>query len=216
MTLPTTELDGHRDLGDRANAALDRLIEEPDIEFKESAAWDVLKWAIVKTVMAMGNLRDGGMILIGVSQRADPEHGMTEEDLATFDPDVLAAMLDKYIEPVPECELAVHPRADKKYLVLNVAGFDEAIFVCKKNGPEGNDQGLERGAVYLRPPGVPRTERVFSVRDMESMRSLLQVVAEKEAQRILRQGRRIGFLDDPTRSQREESAASYDAELGDL
>jgi hypothetical protein len=41
------------------------------VDFKESAASDYLKWHVIHSVLAMGNFRDGGVIIVGVSQRGD-------------------------------------------------------------------------------------------------------------------------------------------------
>src|SRR3954463_2221297 len=97
---------GHRRLKERVEAALDRAIEEPQIDFKESATWDTLKWKITKSVLGMGNLREGGIVVVGVSERSDiwELDGITEADLGTFDADEIAAHLDKYVSPAPRVE----------------------------------------------------------------------------------------------------------------
>ena len=41
------------------------------VDFKESAPWNDLKWQIIRTALAMGNLRDGGIIVVGASERDD-------------------------------------------------------------------------------------------------------------------------------------------------
>jgi hypothetical protein len=54
--IPSTELKGHASLKDRVNTALDLCQESQGVEFKESGAWDNLKWKVIKNVLAMGNL----------------------------------------------------------------------------------------------------------------------------------------------------------------
>jgi len=67
-SIPSSEAPGLKNLHERATAALDRRTELRDVDFKRSAAWDELRWKIIRTCLAMGNLRDGGLILIGVAE----------------------------------------------------------------------------------------------------------------------------------------------------
>jgi len=67
--IPTSDMPGHKRLHDRVLSALDRCQEGQAIDFKESAPWESLKWRIVVTALGMGNLRDGGVIVIGASER---------------------------------------------------------------------------------------------------------------------------------------------------
>ena len=40
MAFPTSDMPGHGALRERVQAALDRAIEAPDVDFKESAPWE--------------------------------------------------------------------------------------------------------------------------------------------------------------------------------
>lgn len=59
MAIPTSNMLGHKELHDRVYNALDRCQESKSVDFKESAPWKNLKWQIIRTALAMGNLRDG-------------------------------------------------------------------------------------------------------------------------------------------------------------
>jgi len=59
--IPTSDMLGHKKLHDRVYNALDRCQESKSVDFKESASWGKLKWKIIRTIIAMGNLRDGGI-----------------------------------------------------------------------------------------------------------------------------------------------------------
>ncbi len=214
MAFPTTDMEGHAQLRERVEAALDRALEEPQIDFKESAPWESLKWSITKSVLGMGNLREGGLLIVGVSERNDVWQldGIVEADLATFDADDLASHLDKYVSPAPNVEAVVHLREGRKFLVLDIHEFDDLPFVCKKNGP--GSSGLEQGAVYTRPTGgVPRTERV---RTAEDMRDLMRLAAEKGARSIVEQARRLDLLPGAHADAASVDRRRYDEELGDL
>lgn len=212
MAFPTSDMPGHKRVRERIEAALDRVVESSNVDFKASAPWAALKWKIVKTVLGMGNLRDGGLIIGGVSEGDGTWQleGMLEADLATFDADTMAAIFEKYVSPAPVAEVVVHERDAKKYLVLDIREFEEIPFVCRSNGPEG--KGLDVGGFYHRPlGGVPRTEKV---RSAEDMRPILQIATEKGARRILEQGQRVGLLG--TLPHQGTADNRYDEELGDL
>jgi len=71
MAIPTSDLPGHRGLQERVHAALDTCIESQSVDLKESASWKDLQYKIVRTALAMANLRDGGIIIIGASESAE-------------------------------------------------------------------------------------------------------------------------------------------------
>lgn len=213
MAFPTSDMPGHVRLRERVEAALDRAMETPSVDFKESASWTTLKWKVVKTVLGMGNLRDGGLIVIGVSERRSTWklEGISARSRATFDADAMAAMFDKYVSPAPAVEVVLHERASKHYLVLDIGEFEEIPFVCKRNGPAG--EGLEQGSFYHRPlGGVPRTEKVNSAEDL---RPILQVAAEKGARRIVADSMQIGLIGSATPPEPSDEDL-YEAELGNI
>ncbi len=186
--IPRTDTPGYRQLHERVGNALDRLQEAPDIEFKESSPWDALKWKIIKTALAMGNLRDGGILIVGVSQRAGQEQrtGISETDLETYDPDDIADQFGRFISPEIEFTLVQAPYREKDYLAFEFQEFREISLVCKRNG-----EGLEVGGVYVRPrEGRPRSTKVT---DAAQMRELLDLAGVKAARRIIERGIRAGL-----------------------
>jgi len=81
---------------------LARLGESRTYEFKESISWknNHVKLKVTKSIMAMSNVRDGGMIL-GIKERADTFDpvGMSESDANTFRHDDMADHVGKYAHP---------------------------------------------------------------------------------------------------------------------
>jgi hypothetical protein len=202
--IPSSDLVGHRQLHERAVAALDRCQESQDIDFKESAPWDSLKWHIVHSVLAMGNLRDGGIILIGVSQR-DGRWSMTgieETHLATYDVDLIIDQVHKYVSPHVGLDIVTVAHGEGTlYLAILVREFDQTPLVCKKNGPDKEKaaESIREGAIYTRPPGKPRTSRVTTA---EQLHELLQLAAEKRARHILEISTRVGMVRGETEADR--------------
>jgi predicted HTH transcriptional regulator len=186
--IPTSDMPAYVHLHKRVCGALDCCQETAAVEFKEPAPWPALRQRLIPTIMAMGNLRDGGMVIIGVSERGgrwEPV-GIGEGDWATYDPDDIADAVNKYSSPPVEFELVRVSYSEKDFLVIKVSEFQETPFICKRDGP-----GLTQGTVYIRPSGKPETRRVGN---SEEMHALLELAAEKRAARMLATTRRLTGL----------------------
>jgi len=206
--IPSSEMPGHRRLHARVLSALDRCQEGQAIDFKESAPWESLKWRIVVTSLGMANLRDGGVIVIGVSERNQMWEltGIASEHLETYEVDTLIDTVNKYASPHVELDIALVKYSNGfSFLAVQAKEFFVTPVVCKKNGPTG--EGLVQGCVYVRPPGVARTTRVV---DAAQMHDLLELAAEKRARRILEVSRRIGLVASSS------DAEQFDSELEGL
>jgi hypothetical protein len=212
MAFPSTDMPGHRRLHERVTVAINTGLEAPEIDFKESAPWNGLRWRIVRTLLGMANIPYGGLVLIGASERGDvwDFSGITAMHYATYDADDIAALVDVYASPSARVQSAVHTVQGSAqglpFLVISVDEFDDVPIVCKKTGPTGSK--LVEGEVYIRPPGVPRTIRV---QQAEQMHDLLESAAEKRARRILETSRRLGLT--PTSPPDEDR---FSDELGGL
>lgn len=206
--IPTSEMPGHKRLHDRVLSALDRCQEGQAIDFKESAPWESLKGRIVLTALGMGNLRDGGVIVIGASEREQTWEltGVTSEHLETYKVDVIIDTVNKYASPHIELDIALVKYTNgRDFLAIQVREFIDTPVVCKRNGPTGSR--LVQGCVYVRPPGVARTTRVV---DATQMHDLLELAAEKRARRMLEVSHRIGMV------ARASGSEEFDEELGGL
>lgn len=188
---------------------MDLCQEAQGVEFKESAAWEALKWKIIATCMGMANLRDGGLILVGVSQRNGTWDlsGISSEHLATFDPDIVLGQVNSFASPAIELDIVTveYGTGGSTFLAIQVREFATTPVVCRKNGP--NEHALREGAIFVRPSGVPRTSKITGASDIHD---LLMLAAEKRAREILEQGRRVGLVPRATDSQ------LFDRELGGI
>lgn len=203
--IASSNLPGHKLLHERVCNALDRCYEFQDIDFKESASWETLKWKIIKTALAMGNLRDGGIIIVGVSERDDTWQltGISQEHLETFDVDNITSQINAYVSPhVDLTVVTVDYSQSKRFLAIKVSEFSDTPLVCKKN--EGD---LKEGNIYIRSFGKPETTKVTNA---QQMHNLLELAAEKRARRILEVSQRIGLV--PSSS----STELFDQELQGL
>jgi hypothetical protein len=196
MALTTTDMKGHSKLRERIVHALDRCQEEQWLDFKESQPWGNLQWRLLKTIMAMANLRDGGLIVVGVSERGDIWEltGISPNDRSTYDYDIIIDQVSKYASPEISLDIVVHRHDDsKEYVAINVHQFTEMPVVCKKNGPDGLTPRvtIAAGDIFVRPPGKPRTE---TVKEASRLHDLLELAAENRARRMLEVAHRVGLV----------------------
>lgn len=205
--IPDSSLPGHKHLHERVVSALDLCQEARDIEFKSSACWNDLRIHIVKTCMAMSNLRDGGVVVVGVREEGTGWifAGILGEDLATYNEDNVNDAVNRFASPPLRVELVLVSHADAQFLAIRVPEFSDRPTVCKKDGAP--QTGLVCGAVFVRPPGKPQTT---PLRSAEDMRDLMELAAEKRARALLQAAHRIGMHAPPPADR------AYDEELGGL
>lgn len=205
--IPESTLPGHQRAHERVTGALDLLQEFPWVEFKESRPWEDLKIKITSTSLAMANLREGGILVVGVREDGDSWElqGVDAAHLPTYDEDDVNDFVNRYASPALRVELLLVPYDGKRFLAVRVPEFSETPVVCKRNGPTGSP--LREGAIFVRPPGKPQTTRVAFAAELHD---LLELAAEKRARELLRAARRVGF-EVPT-----SESAKFDEELGDL
>jgi len=189
VPIPLSTLPGHRAFHDKIVTALGLCQESHRVDFKESAAWMSLRDKLVKTLLGMGNLRDGGIVVMGVSERdANWEiTGITEENLRSYDVDDMLGYFGSFISPFAEIDVVQALHNDRNFLAIQIHEFQEIPLVCRRNGADPNHEGLFAGSVYVRPMGgVPRTTRVM---DAQQMHDLLDLAAEKRARNLIRRAR---------------------------
>ncbi len=166
--------------------------ETRDKEFSESQPFDALKWKIVEGSMAMANLRDGGSILVGISQRQGhfEATGISASDLGTYDPDDVIAAVNKYAKP--PVELGVYPiqEGGKDFLVIDCAPFRRTPIMCSKGAPGDSGRKFKQGDIFARTLDRVSTTRVA---DITLLEEILEIAAEKRAAEIITTARRIGL-----------------------
>jgi Putative DNA-binding domain len=205
--VPDSTLSGYDFLRERVDASLDLLSEGRNLDFKESKPYDVLKYKIIKAALAMSNVRSGGLVVVGVSERHSEWSldGISDADLATYDVDVILDQVHVYASLEVGIDVVKHVRDGKTYLIINIREFQSDIVICRKNGPQG--EAIEKGRVYTRPPGKAQSR---AVETSEEMREITDLAAEKKARQMIAASERIGMVASPGVQEK------FEEELGDL
>jgi hypothetical protein len=204
--LPDGNGPGFESLFERVKTALQLGVESPSVEFKAGSSWNTLKTAIIKTVLAMSNLRGGGLVIVGRPESSSAPEGINTADLATFDPDVMRDQFDEYASPRAVVSIARVNVASYNYVAVEVEEFEKDIVICKKN--QNPERQLTQGTVYIRPfTGRPKS---VPVGNAEEMQSVIELAIDKGISLFEDRARRRGYERTPS------DAAAYGAELADL
>jgi predicted HTH transcriptional regulator len=208
--IPSSDLDGHESIKERVNAALSLLAESRSVEFKGPEKWETLGPGLAKDVLAISNIRDGGIIIIGV-EKTGQICGLSKEQLETYDTDVMIDFINKYASPSIAIDIVTHKYqtegiSERILLIIQIHEFEELPIICKK----GNSGELKQAGVYFRPIGKPESRLI---REESEMKELLEIALEKKLKKWLVQQKRIGLnLEQTGQSNKDE----FEEELGGL
>lgn len=189
--IPDSRLPGHEHLHSRVVSALDLCQESPGVEFKTAAAWDAYKYHLVRAALAMSNRRDGGIIVIGVSERDGQWllNGIGDADLASYVEDDINDFINKYASPPIRVELLSVVHREKCFLAVRIPEFPASPIICRRNGPDGD--ALREGAIFVRTSGKPQTTRAVNA---DQIAELLALAAEKGARVLIASGLSAGLV----------------------
>jgi hypothetical protein len=127
---------------------------------------------VVRAAMAMGNLRDGGQVCLGIDddQMTAMTPGLSPDQVTEWtDYDNVNDQFAKYSDPPVRFHLhhfKLSSGAD--VVVIDVEEFDIDLHICKKDYPGV----LQAGQTYVRPRGKPQSSQVPSLVDMRDLHNL--------------------------------------------
>jgi predicted HTH transcriptional regulator len=181
------------------DALLEGAAETPSLEFKRAMAWDYR--SLTRDILAMSNVRDGGIIVFGVEDATFERQGLTEEQIATFNIDIMRDQVSPYADPYVTFQVSVPTdSAGRRYAVIEVAPFDEVPTICARGG-----QDVNYGDLYYRSNDRrPQSARVSSSHDM---RNIIERAIVRRRNKLVQ----IGLVVDAP-----PAAEVLDAELGGL
>jgi predicted HTH transcriptional regulator len=106
------------------------------VEFKQSTLWADLKFKIVKSVLAFSNVRDGGYLIIGITELDGGEFelsGMLQTHLESYTEDVVNSVVSEYADPYAIIRLERRNLDGKTFLLITIEEFHDIPVVCKKD-----------------------------------------------------------------------------------
>lgn len=146
---------------------------------------------VARAVMALGNLRDGGLVCIGVDENhmAEVAPGLSDEQLRAWSNyDDVADKLARYSDPPVTFNVqALTMENGISIVVLEIAEFDHVPHVCKRDFPGV----LQKGMTYVRPRGKPESVPVPSSLEM---RELLDIATAKGVRDFVARANAAGIL----------------------
>jgi len=179
-------------------ALLDGTRETDALEFKGAMDWNCNQ--LVKDILAMANVADGGTIIVGIEDQTLARQGLTDEQIASFNLEIMLDQVRPFADPhvTFTCEV-VSDGEGRRFAVINVHPFTETPVICARDG-----QDVFAGTIYFRSrDGRPRSARVDNSTDMRE-------IVLRAAARSVNSMRRVGFA--PVAA----PPYDYDAELGEF
>jgi predicted HTH transcriptional regulator len=139
-------------------------------------AWtdNVAKAKITKAILAMSNIMDGGVIIVGMKELGDKTFdpvGISEPDASTYYHDTIADYLKEYADPYVKFTVKLIECDGKKFICIQVMPFDDSPVICKKTGVD-----LEKGRIYIRQRTKNESAPVSSYAEM---REILDLATDK-------------------------------------
>lgn len=165
--------------------------EERWLEFKQTMLWSdrAIQARIVKTILAMSNIKDGGWIVIGKEEQQDGtfvKRGMTEEHFNSYDSDHVKTVVGNYADPCALIDLEKKEIESLRYVIIRVNEFDDIPVICKRSYSDI----LQEGTIYTRTMGG-RPESI-PVPSQTEMREIIRMAVTKGVRRWFEQMSGVG------------------------
>jgi hypothetical protein len=187
--------------------------ESRDLDYKRTMNWSTAsneaKCELVKDILSMMNIRDGGRIIFGVDDDTCEPLGMELSDFTSFDTTKVNDFVHKYTDPSASCEVQKLTIDSKNFVVIDVPEFLEVPIICKADASSSNRTILKRGGLYL------RTDRATSelISSPEHMRDLVNRSMMKRGDHLLRTIQ--GLLNGYSTIGSQETTDLYSSEIDD-
>jgi len=166
---------------------------------------------VVRAVLSMANQQDGGMVVIGVEDKSGTltPIGLTNDELATWRFDDVAAGISAYADPFVAIEMEVRGHEARRFVVLHIREFETVPVLCRRDYADV----LRPGACYVRTRRKPETSEIPS---QTEMRELLDLAVNKGLRKFMSQALASGLISIAPLVGATSDADRYKAELGDL
>lgn len=190
--------------------------EERYLEYKRSMRWtdDTTKVKIAKAMMAMANLRNGGVIVVGMQETNRgiwvPEV-MTPQQISSFTQDDIAQWVNDYAVPAVQFTAGPFAFNGNQFIIIQVQEFDTTPVICRKQKTLGGGEALKAGAIYYRSNRKNESAPILSDEDL---RELINLAVDKGISRHVSRLHRLGLI--PAESTKQLDTAQYEKERNGL
>lgn len=199
---------------EQARDALRVPVELLSVEFKEAQPFSILKYKIVKAIMAMANQRDGGLIVIGVRERKRGvfiREGVSDDVATSYNHETLYRLLCEYASPPPEIMLFTLQYDGRRYIIVSVRPCERAPVICRKSTPPevlGKRDKITVCDIYVRAGAPIQTQRVCEASMLDDV---LRAAAGRRAAEMVRTMLAGGAFEGVT-----IAAPRFDEEVADI
>lgn len=201
------------DAGDRIEYYIRYPRESRSVEYKGPMAWvpkDDTCLKVVRTLLAMANLRDGGCVIVGInedkSNNVFEAAGLSDEERSSWSQDSVADRVREQAEPNVDFRIEQRQVDGLDFIAIIVEPFAVNPVICRRDC----GKVMCEGRVYCRPAGG-KAETV-AVRREADMRDILDLAIERRLQHELQLLSRARVLEQLL----PDLGSQYDAELGDV
>ena len=180
--------------------------EERYLEYKRSMIWtgdDITKVKVAQAMMAMANLRNGGVIVIGmqeVSKGVWAPEVMTPEQISSFTQDDIAQWVNDYATPAVQFTAGPFIFNSDQFIIIQVQEFDTTPVICRKQKTIGGVEALRAGAIYYR---SNRKNESAPISSDEDLRELIGLAVDKGISQHINRLRRLGLIPVEITNQRD-------------
>jgi Putative DNA-binding domain len=169
--------------------------ESRRIEVKGSISWDDerSKLKITKSILALTNIKDGGLLILGVNQDVNKLSwvGMQEEHLKSYNYDEVSSHVARYADPHAQFSLTRSSYESKTFIVITVNEFDQVPVLCKRDHNMQGLSGLKAGKFYTRTRRIPESAEVST---LEDLREIVELATDKAVTKFLGRAATAGLL----------------------
>lgn len=194
--------------------------EQSGVEFKGPGPRtdSSLRAKVVRAMLAMANRRDGGMVLVGVTDDGSNLEiaGLLPDDVGTWRHDHLADTVAVYADPRVEFDTYVVEVDNKRVVVITVEEFSDVPVICKAECQVGSPKSkvvLRNGAIYVRSNRKPESREVAN---FDEMRGLLDIATEKAVRRFVALTRAVGAASGLNELREADHESLFRDERGEL
>lgn len=139
-------------------------IETQTFEVKGPCDWNVK--SLAKDILALSNVQDGGVIIIGIEDSTFKCLGVTPTQKSTYNIDTMKSQITHYADPHVNFKVDTIVDTDaKEYIAITIFPFEEVPVICKKGSIDTNV-----GVLYYRNKnGIVQSAPISNSYDMRDI-----------------------------------------------